>query len=148
MPSSSLKRSFLIIRLNLWAFLLDGLGVLLLVSGTGVAWLTEIWWWIFPFAILGFIPLKEGLRIHSTTPAKLKSFAVLLGKNRRELRPESFRIFLKAPCGRIIVREVLGELGKKQEYSQIKKQIGAPFCSFEDAKMDVVIIPGEKNHVL
>jgi len=46
---------------------------------------------------------------------------ILLSRNRKEFRPDTFEVYMQAPCGRLIVRSVLKELGKSNEYKNLLK---------------------------
>jgi len=52
---------------------------------------------------------------------KKKKRQVLLGKNRDVFRPDTFEVFMQAPCGRLIVQSVLSELCKSGEYKNLLK---------------------------
>ena len=44
---------------------------------------------------------------------------ILVKKNKEEFRHDTFEVFMQAPCGRLIVRSVLAEIGKKSEYKNL-----------------------------
>ena len=47
--------------------------------------------------------------------------AVLMERNTLEFRPESFSEYMQAPCGRLLVRTVLADLGRKDAYPALLK---------------------------
>ena len=57
-------------------------------------------------------------------------------QNEQELDVESFREYMQAPCGRLLVRVVLTDLGKRQEYGYIKKQVNPTFKDMMKALSD------------
>ena len=44
-----------------------------------------------------------------------------MGKNKNEFRPETFKAFMQMPCGRLLTKAVLKDLGKKSEYKNLIK---------------------------
>lgn len=60
-------------------------------------------------------------KLFATWDEKKRKIEILVSKNRAEFRPETFRVFIDAPCGRLLVRSVLSELGKSNEYGNLLK---------------------------
>jgi hypothetical protein len=52
---------------------------------------------------------------------KLKIVKLLIKRNQAEFRPDTFEIFMQAPCGRLIVRQTLRDLHKPWKYKSLKK---------------------------
>ena len=46
-------------------------------------------------------------------------YAVLMGKNQQGFSPESFKTYMKAPCGRLMAKAVLRDLGLDGEYTKL-----------------------------
>lgn len=42
-----------------------------------------------------------------------------MGKNKKEFRPDSFQVFMQAPCGRLLTKVVLEDLNKKEKYKEL-----------------------------
>ena len=42
-----------------------------------------------------------------------------MGKNKNEFRPDSFKIFMQAPCGRLLTKAVLKDLGLSNKYKEL-----------------------------
>lgn len=40
-------------------------------------------------------------------------------KNRDKFKPDSFKIFMQAPCGRLLTKAVLTDLGVKEKYKEL-----------------------------
>jgi hypothetical protein len=57
--------------------------------------------------------------LFSTWPEKKRMMVLLLQKNKHEFRPESFKMYMQAPCSRLLVRSVLGQLGEKRRYREL-----------------------------
>lgn len=50
---------------------------------------------------------------------KQRQYELLIQKNKNGFRPESFKLYMDAPCGRMVSRAVLKDLGMKKEYCQL-----------------------------
>lgn len=112
-PLSTVPR---FLYLNTYAFLL-------LCLGTGIGFIPVYrlsGWWLAPQVILCLICLKVGLGILKGWPDKKRKYNVLMERNREELRPETFTEFMQAPCGRLLVKVVLHDLGREAEYPRLK----------------------------
>jgi hypothetical protein len=46
---------------------------------------------------------------------------ILIKKNRNVFRPDTFDVFMQAPCGRLIVHRVLRDLHLREEYKSLLK---------------------------
>lgn len=42
-----------------------------------------------------------------------------MGKNQSQFRPDSFEMFMKAPCGRLLTKVVLKDLGMSHKYKEL-----------------------------
>lgn len=42
-----------------------------------------------------------------------------MGKNKNEFRPDSFQVFMQAPCGRLLTKTVLKDLNLKEKYKEL-----------------------------
>lgn len=49
--------------------------------------------------------------------AKKKKYEILMSRNQKEFRSDTFEEFMMAPCGRLLVRLVLADLRQKDKYS-------------------------------
>jgi len=61
-------------------------------------------------------------KLFSTYEDKKRKREILINRNRDNFRPETFDVYMQAPCGRLIVRSVLSELGKTSEYKNLLKR--------------------------
>jgi hypothetical protein len=59
--------------------------------------------------------------LFSTWESKKREIELLTTRNQNEFRPDTFTVFMQAPCGRLIVREVLRDLNKRDEYKSLLK---------------------------
>ena len=50
---------------------------------------------------------------------KYREYKILIERNKKDFRPETFKLYMDAPCGRKVVKAVLKDLGKSNEYKQL-----------------------------
>lgn len=70
---------------------------------------------------LGFVCLKTSVKLFASWKDKKRKYAVLLAKNKKEFREDSFIMFMQAPCGRLLVKAVLSDLNIPQKYKDLEK---------------------------
>lgn len=79
----------------------------------------------FPWSIFLLLPtlylLGLSWSLYSSSSTKIRAYAMLINRNQKKWDPESFTDFMSAPCGRLLVRKVLHDLGKSSEYANIRK---------------------------
>jgi hypothetical protein len=101
--------------LNSYAFFLSflGLGVLILP-------LYKITVWLLAFqAIAALWVFGVSFRLFSAWPDKKRMLSLLLKKNERGFRSESFAMYMQAPCSRLLVKTALRQLGMKDRYREL-----------------------------
>ncbi len=110
-----MHKFFRFIYLNTYAFLLllGGL-VIILVPLYKVSNLLLI-----PQIILSILFFNLSLKLFSTWNDKKIKYKILIGKNRVQFRPDSFELFMKAPCGRLLTKSVLRDLGLFDKYEEL-----------------------------
>lgn len=74
---------------------------------------------IIPQVIIAFLCLKQAVHLFSTWKDKKIKYEILIGKNKNGFRSDSFKIFMQAPCGRLLVKAVLKDLGLTARYSEL-----------------------------
>ena len=103
--------------LNIYSFLivLAGIGVLLLPF-------YRLFIWIFVIQGLAAIALfMLAGRLFSTFTEKKRMVALLVKRNRGELRPETFQLYMEAPCSRLVVKTALADLKQQNRYHELLK---------------------------
>jgi hypothetical protein len=60
-------------------------------------------------------------RLFSTWNFKKREIDLLVNRNKNEFRPDTFEVYMQAPCGRLVVREALKELNIQKEYKTLLK---------------------------
>jgi len=104
--------------LNAYAWLLFFLSAIIIFFP-----LSRIASWIFYIQLAaGMIPLYPACRILGSWNDKKREYSVLFLRNRTDFRPDTFKPYIDAPCGRLLVRLVLHDLGKSHEYENILRQ--------------------------
>ena len=106
------------VYLNAYAFLL-------FIIGVGIAF-TPIyksghWWLVAAQVVTVFIILKGSVEIFKSWNDKKRKYHVLIERNAETLRPDTFSEYMKAPCGRLLVKIVLKDIDKQNEYKNLKK---------------------------
>jgi hypothetical protein len=101
--------------LNSYALLLAilGAGVLLVPLFKISPWFLAIQ---IPVAVKIFMVSS---RLFSTWSDKKRMMVLLLNKNKNEFRPESFKLYMQAPCSRLLVKSVLRQLDQKHRYREL-----------------------------
>ena len=106
---------FRFVYLNAYAFLLFFCGTI-----TALLPLFKVSkWLIVPQIFVVLICFKQAFQLFSTWNDKKIKYEILMGKNRKEFRPDSFEVFMQAPCGRLLTMAVLKDLGIRQRYKEL-----------------------------
>ncbi len=74
---------------------------------------------LIPQIILSLLFLKPSIRLFSSWKDKQREYSILIGKNNKEFRPESFKIFMQAPCGRLLTKALLKDLNMENRYKEL-----------------------------
>lgn len=118
MPEKSIATFGRFVYLNAYAFLL-------LFMGVGMAFVpvyrTGLWWLVAAQVVTVFIILKGSTEIFKSWNDKKRKYHVLIERNAETIRHDTFSEYMKAPCGRLLVKIVLKDLDKQNEYKSLKK---------------------------
>lgn len=104
---------FLYLNFYAFLFLLLGTGFLLchfVLEGTV---------WLIIQLILAFVCFFIGFNLLGMWEEKQRMYKILFQRNKNGFRPETFKVYMDAPCGRMVSRIVLKDLGMKNEYRQL-----------------------------
>lgn len=113
-----MKRLFRFIYLNTYGFLflLLGIAVLLLTLHRMLNFLS-----VLQVAVaLGCFAF--GFMLLNRSDDKYREYEILMNRNKDKFRPDTFIIYMDAPCGRKVVHAVLKDLGMAHEYRNLKKE--------------------------
>jgi hypothetical protein len=106
------------VYLNAYAFLLLFLGV-------GIAFIPIYrfgqWWLVAVQAVAVFFILKGSVEIFRSWNDKKRKYHVLIERNAETIRHDTFSEYMTAPCGRLLVKIVLKDLDKQNEYKKLTK---------------------------
>lgn len=102
---------------------LNSYALLLLLVGGGIlllpGWL--IHWSVVIAQVVVALPfLKNGIRILNAWESKMREYNILMQRNAKNFTPSSFAKYMEAPCGRLLVRVVLKDLGCSKRYKELK----------------------------
>lgn len=120
------------IHLNTYAFVLLGAGVIFifipLYKIVLPPWLGQ--------AVIIFICFLSSFILFIQYQRRLRVLALLLHRNRKEFRPDTFSIVMQKLCGRLLVKAALKELGHIDKYRELKKMYGFPFKGSNKSQTD------------
>lgn len=110
-----MNKLFKFFYLNTYSFLLLLCGIIFIL--VPLHKVSKIFF--IPQVIISIIFFYNSIKLFSSWNDKLIKCKILYKKNKDEFRPESFKIFMEAPCGRLITKSVLRDLNKKDKYKEL-----------------------------
>lgn len=110
-----MNKIFRFLYLNTYSFLLLFGGIILiLISFLGIPKLLTI-----PSIIISFFFFYNSVKLFSSWNDKKVKCEILYKKNINEFRPDTFKVFMQAPCGRLVTKVVLKDLNQKEKYKEL-----------------------------
>jgi uncharacterized membrane protein YkvI len=107
---------FRFLYLNQYAILLAAIGIVILLAP-----LYKIMGLLFIIQILiAIMAFKNSSQLFSTWNDKQRVLTVLINRNKSCFRADTFKIYMQAPCSRLIVRSVLRQLHLQEKYKELK----------------------------
>jgi hypothetical protein len=103
--------------LNIYSLLLVCAGILALVLPF---YLITKWTLIIQVIIAVKIFIFSA-RLFSTWENKKREIDLLVKRNKNEFRPDTFEVYMQAPCGRLVARAALRDLSKQEECMTLLK---------------------------
>jgi hypothetical protein len=101
--------------LNFYAFLLVIAGILVLAAP-----LYRLWVWLIILQVAAAIYLFVAVgRIFSMYKSKNREIALLINRNSSEFHPDTFKLYMQAPCGRLVVIWALRQMGMARRYKEL-----------------------------
>lgn len=76
-------------------------------------------WLLIPQIILSLFFIKQAGNLFSTWKDKKIKYKILLERNKNEFRADTFKVFMQAPCGRLLTKSVLKDLGIQDKYKEL-----------------------------
>ena len=101
---------------------LNTYAILILICGIIAALLPlykVTWWLVIPQAVVCLFCMKQAVQLFSTWGDKMDKYDILMRRNREDFHPNSFKPFMNAPCGRLLVKAVLHDLGISGRYREL-----------------------------
>lgn len=111
------------IYLNTYAYLL-------LLAGIGIVFIPLHSFhraFLIPQIIAALFFINLGIKILKRWKEKKRSYHILIERNSTKIHHESFKEYMQAPCGRLIVKVVLKDLGESRQYKILKKRYNPSF---------------------
>lgn len=103
--------------LNFWGLLLISISLVIAITLFLVNYS-----YFLPLPIIAIlICLYGGCSILKTWEDKKRKYSILITKNEKVFYPESFKEYMEAPCGRLIVKVVLKDLNQSEQYKNLDK---------------------------
>jgi len=103
--------------LNIYSFLIVCAGILTLVLPF---WLITKWTLVAQGIAAIYLFSTSG-KLFSTWDSKKREIDLLVKRNKNGFRPDTFELYMQAPCGRLVVREALRDLNMRGEYKTLLK---------------------------
>lgn len=111
-----MHRFFRYLYLNTYSFLLLICGIIVAL----IPFYKISKWLIIPQLAVSLFFVMKSMKLFSTWQDKKIKYKILVEKNKNEFHPETFKIFMQAPCGVLLTKVVLKDLGLKERYSEVK----------------------------
>jgi len=74
---------------------------------------------LIPQIIVSLYLISQSIKLFSTWNDKKIKYRILMERNRISFRPDTFKAFMQAPCGRLLSKAVLKDLGLRERYSEL-----------------------------
>jgi len=103
--------------LNIYSFLIVCAGILALI----MPFYMISKWTLLIQAIVAVKLFVISGKLFSSWEYKKREIDVLIKRNQNEFRPDTFEVFMQAPCGKLVARQVLRDLNKQDEYKSLVK---------------------------
>ena len=103
---------------------LNTYAILLFIGGIGLVSVPFVYsnWWICAICVVsGLFCCNRSFRIFRSWKEKKRKYSILV--------PSSFKDYLQAPCGRLLVILVLRDLGQSGEYPRLLKLFREPLTA-------------------
>lgn len=123
-----MHRFFRYLYLNTYSFLLLICGIIVVL----IPFYKILKWFIIPQVAVSLFFVMQAVKLFSTWQDKKVKYRILVEKNKNDFRPETFKIFMQAPCGVLLTKAVLKDLGLKKRYSELKIYKKPLFDSIKD----------------
>jgi hypothetical protein len=107
-----MRNIFCFLFLNVYSIFLLGLGIAVILIPT------DIFILLFKYIVVLWC-IVGACTILSKYDVKKRQLAILVGRNKKEIRPDTFKIYLKTPCGQLLVNMAIDSLRKTENYANL-----------------------------
>lgn len=88
-------------------------------------------WLLIPQIGIVVICLKGTYSIFSSWEDKKRKYHILIERNSKEFREDTFSEYMEAPCGRLLTKTVLKDLNQSDKYKILKINQKSYFAQLE-----------------
>jgi hypothetical protein len=78
-------------------------------------------WTLVGQVLIAIYLFSVSIQMLGTWDEKKRKIELLISRNSKKLRHDTFSVYVQAPCGRLITKYVLMELHKSHEYKTVLK---------------------------
>ena len=110
-----MHKIFRFIYLNTYSFLLLICGIIVFAIPLFIV--SKIL--IIPQIFFTLFLLNSAIKLFATWNDKKRMYKVLILKNKKQFRADSFKDFMQVPCGRLLTKAVLKDLRLKEKYKEL-----------------------------
>lgn len=102
--------------------------------------------------MLIFQNINIAFKLLKTYKSKIRSILMLTHRNKNSFKGETFKKYMKAPCGRQVVKISLQKISKQSKYKELKRQYPMKIISLRNEKAKVIyysegkILNADKNN--
>jgi hypothetical protein len=96
----------------MYSFLLLGLGMTVILIPM------DIFILLFKYLVVLWL-IAGACIILSKYNVKKRQLAILVKRNKQEIRPDTFKVYLKTPCGQLLVGMAINNLRKTENYENL-----------------------------
>ncbi len=111
-----MHRFFRYLYLNTYSFLLLICGIIVAL----IPFYRILKWLIILQVAVSLFFVIQAVKMFSAWQDKKIKYKILMERNKNEFHPETFKIFMQAPCGVLLTKVVLKDLNLKERYSEVK----------------------------
>ncbi len=111
-----MHRFFRYLYLNTYSFLLLICGIIVAL----IPFYRILKWLIILQVAASLFFVIQAVKLFSAWQDKKIKYKILMERNKNEFHPETFKIFMQAPCGVLLTKVVLKDLNLKERYSEVK----------------------------
>jgi hypothetical protein len=104
-----MKNILRFVFLNIYSFFLLGLGIAVILIPA------DIFILLFRYLVVLWC-IVGACTIISRYNIKKRQLAILIKRNKKEIRPDTFKAYLKTPCGQLLVSMAISNLRKTENY--------------------------------